>query len=84
MGHLWVIQRLGLLAFTAQGTGSIPGWGTKIPQAAWHGQKKKKQKTQPYDTSIKEKPVIIAINKHVKNNCYKNNAIKFCLGVMAS
>ena len=19
--------------------GSIPGWGTKIPQAAWHGQK---------------------------------------------
>ena len=46
--------------------------------------KKKNQKTQPYDTSIKEKPVIIAINKHVKNNCYKNNAIKFCLGVMAS
>ena len=24
------------------GPGSIPGQGTKIPQAAWHGQKKKK------------------------------------------
>ena len=22
--------------------GLIPGWGTKIPQLAWHGQKKKK------------------------------------------
>jgi len=43
-----------------------------------------KKKKTPYDPSIKEKPVIIAINKHVKNNCYKNNAIKFCLGVMAS
>ena len=24
--------------------GSTPGWGTKIPQAAWHGQKKRKSK----------------------------------------
>ena len=24
------------------GPGSIPGWGTKIPQAAWSSQKKKK------------------------------------------
>ena len=24
--------------------GSIPGWGTKIPLAAWHGQKKRKKK----------------------------------------
>ena len=23
--------------FTAEGTGLIPGWGTKIPQALWHG-----------------------------------------------
>ena len=34
--------------------------------------------------AAKRKPVIIAINKHVKNNCYENNAIKFCLSVMAS
>ena len=37
-----MIQWLGLGAFTAEGTGSIPGWRTKIPQAAWCGQKKKK------------------------------------------
>ena len=35
------VQRLGLHALTAEGPGSIPGRGTKIPQAAWHGQKKK-------------------------------------------
>ena len=29
---------------TAGGMGSIPGWGTKIPQAVWLGQKKKKKK----------------------------------------
>ena len=29
----------GLHTFTAKGLGSIPGWGTKITQAAWHGQK---------------------------------------------
>ena len=33
---------LGLHTFTAEGTGSIPGWETKIPQAAWCAQKKKK------------------------------------------
>ena len=34
------VQWLGLHASTAGGTGSIPGWGTKVPHAAWHGQKK--------------------------------------------
>ena len=36
-------QWLGLCAFTAKGTGSIPGQGTTIAQAAQHGQKKPKQ-----------------------------------------
>ena len=53
----------------------------KLRSHKLHGMAKK---NTPYDPSIKEKSVIIAINKHVKNNCYKNNAIKFCLGVMAS
>ena len=35
-------QLLGLWAFTAKGPASIPGQGTRIPQAARHGQKKKK------------------------------------------
>ena len=37
-----MVQWLGLGASTAGGTGSILGRGTKIPQAMWHGQKKKK------------------------------------------
>ena len=36
VGNSLVVQWLGLCTFTAKGLGSIPGWGTKIPQ---HGQK---------------------------------------------
>ena len=38
------VQQLALGASTAGGPGSIPGRRTKIPQAVWHGQKKKKLK----------------------------------------
>ena len=41
LGNSLVVQWLGLRAFTAEGSGSIPGQGTKIPQAVWQGQKKK-------------------------------------------
>ena len=37
-----MIQWLGFRTFTAEGPGSIPGRGTKIPQAMQHGQKKGK------------------------------------------
>ena len=37
-----MIQWLRLYSSTAWGTGSIPGWGTKIPHAMCHGKKKKK------------------------------------------
>ena len=37
------VQWLGLRAFTAEGTGSIPGRGTRFLQAAQRGQKKKKK-----------------------------------------
>ena len=48
-----MVQWLGL---TAMGPGSIPGWGTKIPQAAWHDQKKKITKliSEKYKTLLKE------------------------------
>ena len=36
------VQWLRHCAFTAEGPGLIPGQGTKIPQAAPHSQKKKK------------------------------------------
>ena len=40
-GNSLVGQWLGLHASTARGPGLIPGWGTKILQAVWCGQKKK-------------------------------------------
>ena len=43
-GTSLAVQRLGLCAFTDEGTGSIPGQGIKIPQAVCHSQKKKKVK----------------------------------------
>ena len=41
-----MIQWLGLHAFTAGGMGSIPGPGTKVPHAAWQGQKKKERERE--------------------------------------
>ena len=40
------LRGLGLCTFTAKGPGSIPGQGSKIPQAAWHSQKQNKTKKQ--------------------------------------
>ena len=39
-GNSLVVQWLGLRAFTAEGAGSIPVQGIKIPQTAQRGQKK--------------------------------------------
>ena len=39
LGTSLVVQWLGLCAFTAEGPGLIPGWGDKILQAVWYGQK---------------------------------------------
>ena len=38
-----MVPWFGLHAFTAKGEGSVPGGGTMIFQAVWHGQKKKKK-----------------------------------------
>ena len=38
LGNSLVVQWLGLHAFTAEGVGSIPDQGTKIPQGGWQGQ----------------------------------------------
>lgn len=35
----WWSEQLGLLASAAEGMGSIPDVGTKIPYATWRGQK---------------------------------------------
>ena len=41
LGNSLVVQWLRLHTFTAVGLGSIPGRGTKIPQAVLHGQTNK-------------------------------------------
>ena len=43
-GNSLAVQWLGLHASTAKGTGSIPGQGTKIPQAVWCSQKTERKK----------------------------------------
>ena len=42
-GTLLAVQWLRLHASTAGGTGSTPGWETKIQHASWYGKKKKKK-----------------------------------------
>ena len=50
-GTSLVVQWLRLHAHKAGGAGSIPGWGTKIPHAAWNIQKiTKKKKGCPSST----------------------------------
>ena len=52
MGNSLAVQWLGLCSFTVEATGSIPGRGTKIPQAVQRGQKKKKIKNRTTGTSL--------------------------------
>ena len=40
-GTSLVVQWLSLFISNAGGTGLIPSWGTRIPDATWHSQKKK-------------------------------------------
>ena len=42
------VQCLRLQSSTAWGTGSIPGWGVKIPHATWHSQKPKQTENKFY------------------------------------
>ena len=41
LGNSLVVRWVGRCAFTAEGMGSIPGQGTKIPQAVQRSKKKK-------------------------------------------
>ena len=50
LGNSLAVQWLGFRAFTAEGPGSIPGQGTKIPQATWRPQNKNKPKHHSHCT----------------------------------
>ena len=60
---------LGLCAFTAKSLSSIPGQGTKIPQATSSDQLKKKKKTLDYALSQR-------VNSR-KNKCHRQSAEDF-------
>ena len=45
IGNSLVVQWLELQTFTAEGVGSVPGWGPKIPQAMQCSQNKTKPQT---------------------------------------
>lgn len=42
VGKSLTVQWLGLCAFTAESPGSIPDWGTNIPQDTWHSQQQQR------------------------------------------
>ena len=48
IGNSLAVQWLGLHAFTAKGMGSIPGQGTKIPQATQYSKNKTKENKNKY------------------------------------
>jgi len=43
-GNSLAVQWLELYSFSAEGMGSILGWGTRIPQTVWHDQARKKKR----------------------------------------
>ena len=55
MGTSLVVQWLRFCASNARSAGSIPGWGTKIPHAVQHGQKKKKKSNYTPVKNVKKK-----------------------------
>ena len=60
-------------AFNARGAGSIPGWGNKIPRAAWCSQKKKKKPqhdlSDPMLFSQDSLAHLFSISKHLVLKC---------------
>ena len=49
--------------FHCGGPGSSPGWGTKIPQAMQHSQKKRKKKKEKPKNSSQNKKFLHLIQK---------------------
>ena len=61
-GNSLAVQWLGLCASTVGGAGSIPGQGTKIPHATWHGQKiNRSLKKKERERGFKMKAISVAV-----------------------
>ena len=62
LGASLAVQWLRLCTSNASGVGSVPGWGTKIPYAAWHSEKIRKKKKENLYSLYKEKSFWWRIN----------------------
>ena len=71
-GNSLEVQWLELGTFTAKGPGSIPGWGTKVPQAVQHGQKNINKQKDNSQNGRKYMQIIYLIRdlypKYIKNS----------------
>ena len=75
-GNSLEVQWLELGTFTAKGPGSIPGWGTKVPQAVQHGQKNINKQKDNSQNGRKYMQIIYLIRdlypKYIKNSTIKD------------
>ena len=72
------VQWLGLCAaFIAKDLGSVLGWGTKIPQAMLHGQRKKKKKATEIKVKLFKKFFLIACKQIYLLGKQELNALKW-------
>ena len=57
---------------TAGGSSSIPSWGTRIPYAVWHGQKKKRKKIKILNKKeLKKKEILTPKDDSAGGVCFK-------------
>ena len=75
MGNSLAVQWLVLHAFTANSPGSAPGRGTKIPQAAQQGQKKKEIMDENFPNLKKETDIQAQEGQRVPNKMNPNRSI---------
>ena len=75
-GNSLVVQWLELGTFTAKGPASIPGWGTKVPQAMPHGQKNINKQKDNSQNGRQDMQIIYLIRdlhpKYIKNSTIKD------------
>ena len=65
-----MVQWLRLCASKAEGTGSIPDQGAKVPHAAWHSLKKKRERNLSYvfmRLTCQKDPVVMNSQRNTGN-----------------
>ena len=85
--HIWetllVVQKLRHLASTARGIGSLPDRGTKIPHAAWRGQRIEGEK-KPHTFKRRATENVIDALRHFHDAKWKPTLFNSCANAFAS